>query len=161
MSFLTIGPSIRLSPGQSLHGEGDGARITFAAKTDSLQLSSDNRVQNIRLDASPEKCAIFNDTSVANLGQIELRSVTTTGRVQILARDKVRAGYVKVNGLDIIAADARGESDRPQGYGVHVLQGAFTLWNMQSDDNVVISADLAGLSAGRSGAHQYWAAASS
>jgi hypothetical protein len=31
--------------------------------------------------------AIFNDTSVANLGQIELRSVTTTGRVQILARD--------------------------------------------------------------------------
>jgi hypothetical protein len=40
----------------------------------------------------------------------------------------------------------------PHGYGVYVLQGAFTLWNMQSDDNVVISADLPGLSAGRNSA---------
>jgi hypothetical protein len=145
-------PSIRLSPGQSLHGEGDGARITFAAKADGLQLSSDNRVHNIRLDTSTEKRAIFNDTSVASLGRIELHGVTTTGRVQILARDKVLAGHVEVNGLDIIAADARAESDRPHGYGVYVLQGAFTLWNMQPGDDVVISADLAGLSAGRNGA---------
>ena len=33
-----------------------------------------------------------------------------------------------------------------------MLQGAFTLWNMQADDRVVISAHLAGLSAGREGA---------
>jgi hypothetical protein len=78
--------------------------------------------------------------------------VTTTGRVQILARDKVRGGHVDVNGLDIIAADARGEKERPNGYGVYVLQGAFTLWNMQPEDEVVVTADLAGLSAGRSGA---------
>jgi hypothetical protein len=84
--------------------------------------------------------------------QIELRGVTTIGRVQILARDKVRGGHVDVNGLDIIAADARGESERPHGYGVYVLQGAFTLWNMQPHDGVVVSADLVGLSAGRNGA---------
>jgi hypothetical protein len=33
-----------------------------------------------------------------------------------------------------------------------VIQGAFTLWNMQTDEDVTISADLAGLSAGRIGA---------
>jgi hypothetical protein len=145
-------PSIRLSPGQSLQGEDDESKIAFAAGTDGLQLSSDNRVHNIRLHASPDKRAIFNDTSVDSLGQIELRGVTTTGRVQILARDKVRGGHVDVNGLDIIAADARGENERPHGYGVYVLHGAFTLWNMQPEDDVIVSADLVGLSAGRNGA---------
>ena len=149
---LTNSPSIRLSPGQSLRGDGAETMIAFAAGADGLQLSSDNRIHNIRLDASPDKRAIFNDTTVATLGRIELRSVITTGRVQILARDKVRGGHIDVDGLDIVAADARGEKERPHGYGVYVLHGAFTLWNMQSDDNVVISADLVGLSAGRDGA---------
>jgi hypothetical protein len=70
---------------------------------------------------------MFNDTSVPSLGRIELRGVTTTGCVQILARDNVRGGHVEVNGLDIIAADARGALERPHGYGVYVLHGAFTL----------------------------------
>ena len=66
--------------------------------------------------------------------------------MQILARDKVRGGHVDVSGLDIVAADARAETERPRGYGVEVLQGAFTLWNMQRDDHVAISADLVGIS---------------
>ena len=65
-----------------------------------------------------------------------MRGVTTTACVQILARDKVRSGHVDVNGLDIIAADARGEKERPHGYGVYVINGAFTLWNMQQDTAV-------------------------
>ncbi|MGO4174590.1 hypothetical protein [Bosea sp. TAF32] len=60
-------------------------------------------------------------------GRIELRGVTTTGCVRILARDKVRAGHVDVNGLDIIAADARSETERPHGYGVYVITGAFEI----------------------------------
>ena len=57
-----------------------------------------------------------------------------------------------MDGLDIIAADARGETERPHGYGVYVLHGAFTLWNMQADESVAVTADLVGLSAGRDGA---------
>lgn len=145
-------PSIRLLPGQSLRGKNNEAVVTFANGSDGLQLTSDNRIHNIRLYASVDKRAIFNDTSVDSLGRMELRNITTTGCVQILARDKVRSGHVDVIGLDIIAADARGEKDRPQAYGVFVLQGAFTLWNMQQDANVSISADLTGLSVGRDGA---------
>ena len=143
---LANAPSVRLSPGQTMRGDGDDAVVTFAA-TDGVQLSSDNRIHNLRVETSPEKRAIFNDTSVDSLGRIELRGVTAVGRVQILARDKVRAGHVDVTGLDIVAADARAETDRPQGYGVYVLQGAFTLWNMQQDTSVSISSDLVGLSA--------------
>jgi len=149
---LTDAPTIRLAPGQSLRGVDEDTIITFVAGNDGLQLSSDNRIHNIRLETTPEKRAIFNDTSVASLGRIELRGVTTIGRIQILARDKVRGGHVEVNGLDIIAADARSETERPHGYGVYVLHGAFTLWNMQTDDGVIVSADLVGLSAGRNGA---------
>ncbi len=149
---LANAPSIRLSPGQSLQGESERSGITFAARTDALQLSSDNGVHNIRVHASADKRAIFSDTTAHSLGRIELRGVTTTGRVQILARDKVQSGHVDVNGLDIVAADARGGTERPHGYGVHVLQGAFTLWNMRPEDHAVISADLVGLSAGRNGA---------
>jgi hypothetical protein len=58
-----------------------------------------------RLDASPEKRAICNDTAMPTLGRIELRRVTT-------------------------AAYARAETESPHGYGVYVLHGAFTLCNI-------------------------------
>ena len=146
---LTNVPELRLSPGQSLRGEDASSALSFKDGSDGIQLSSNNLIQNLFVATSPDTRAIFNDPKVETLGQIELRSVTTIGRVQILVRDKVRSGHVEVDGLDIVAADARGEKDRPHGYGVYVLQGAFTLWNMQADESVVISADLAGLSAGR------------
>ena len=144
-------PVIRLRPGQTLQGSGDDALLRFA-DNDGVELSSNNRISKIRLETSPEKRAIFNDTTVDTIGRAELAGVTTIGRVQILFRDRLRAGHVDVDGLDIIAADARGETDRPKGYGVYVLQGAFTLWNMHDDESVIISANLLGLSAGRDGA---------
>ncbi len=144
-------PTIRLRPGQTLQGSGRDALLRFA-DNDGVELSSNNRISNIRLETSPEKRAIFNDTAVDTIGRAELAAVTTIGRVQILFRDKLRAGHVEVDGLDIIAADARAETDRPKGYGVYVLQGAFTLWNMHADESIIISANLVGLSAGRDGA---------
>src|SRR5262245_11946459 len=149
---LTGVPSVRLLPGQTLHGADKNSTITFANGADGVQLPSDNRIDGLRLEAAPNKRAVFNDTTVASLGRIELRNLTTIGRVQILARDKVRGGHVDVDGLDIIAADARAENERPHGYGVYVLHGAFTLWNMQPDDSIVVTADLVSLAAGRDGA---------
>jgi hypothetical protein len=94
---------------------------------------------------------MFNDTSLASLGTLRLVDVCASGQVQILARDRIRAGHVEVDGLHVIAADTRERPERPHGYGVRVVQGAFTLWNMQDDENVVITADLAGLAAGAVG----------
>jgi hypothetical protein len=145
-------PTIRLSPGRSLCGAAEGATIAFVSGADGVELSSDNSIHDLHLCASPEKRAIFNDTACTTLGRIELDGVSTTGRVQIIARGQVRGGHVDVNGLDIIAADARAETERPHSYGVYVLHGAFTLWNMQPDKEVAISANLVGISAGRDGA---------
>jgi hypothetical protein len=145
-------PSLRLSPGRSLCGAGEDAAVAFMAGTEGVQLSSDNSLCNLHLCADPAQRAIFNDTAVSTLGRLELSGVTTTGRVQIVARAKACAGHVEVNGLDIVAPDAQAEHERPHGYGVHVLQGAFTLWNMQSDERATISANLVGISIGREGA---------
>jgi hypothetical protein len=145
-------PTLRLSPGQSLTGSDQRSALRFAAGRDGLQLSSDNRVEALKLAADPDKRVIFNDTGVDKLGRLVLRELTVSGVVQILARDHVRSGHVEVETLDILAADARGYDERPKGYGVEVIPGAFTLWNQHKEHAVTISANLTGLTAGRAGA---------
>lgn len=146
---LANAPSFKLLPGQILEGADEQASITFSPHINGLQLSTDNTVHNIFLETSPDRQAIFNDSGVESLGRLHLKKVRTIGQVQILARGKVRGGHVDVEGLDVINADTRGQADQPQGFGVKVIQGAFTLWNMQEDTAVTISANLKGLTAGR------------
>jgi len=145
-------PTLRLSPGQTLTGSGAQSALRFAAGRDGLQLPSDNRVEGLRLIADPDKRAVFNDPSVETLGRLILLGLDVTGVVQILARDRVRSGHVEVENLDIAAGDARAYDERPMGYGVEVIPGAFTLWNQHKDRAVTITAELAGLNAGRAGA---------
>jgi hypothetical protein len=42
----------------------------------------------------------------------------------------------------------RGRVDRPRGFGVEALQGAFTLWNRQSDPGAALTAELLDIAAG-------------
>ncbi|MGH8461811.1 MAG: hypothetical protein ACRESS_09410 [Stenotrophobium sp.] len=149
---LTSVPTLRLSPGQTLTGGGDQVSVSFAAGKDGLQLSTNNQVENLQLVTDLGKRAIFNDTSVAHLGRLVLDKLSITGVVQLLANDKVRGGHVEAHDVDIVTADARGYAERPKGYGVEVIQGAFTLWNQHADKAITITADLTGLSVGRDGA---------
>ena len=94
-------------PGQALTG---AARATLQFKDDSdgIRLSSNNKVENLTLIASPENRAIFNDTTVTDLGCFELQNLTLTGAVQILAADRVRSGHVEAHNINIVSADTRG-----------------------------------------------------
>jgi hypothetical protein len=145
-------PSFRLSPGQRLKAISRMAIFRFAAGEDGLQLSTDYNVDGIELQTDADRRALFNNTNVEELGRLELRQLRIKGVMQLLARDRVRSGHVTAENLDIVAVDARGFAQRPQGYGVEVIPGAFTLWNQQRDAAVVITADLANLTAGRAGA---------
>lgn len=145
-------PSIRLNDGQTLRSaSGSRPTLTFQQNVEGLQLSSRNAVIGLALVTSPEKRAIWNDCAVDDLGTMSVASVQTLGRFQIVAKDRVRKGRIEVDGLDIVSADARREQERPHGYGVYVLQGAFTLWNMQPDDDIILTADLVNVSVGRFG----------
>ena len=145
-------PTLRLSPGQTLTGADPQTTLHFAAGQHGLQLSTDNSVDNLELVTDIDKWAVFNDTSVDQLGRLLLQNLVVHGAVLLLARDKVRGGHVEAHDVDIVAADARGYDVRPAGFGVEVIPGAFTLWNQQADKAVTITAELTGLSAGRAGA---------
>jgi len=143
---------LRLMPGQTLRSVSDRHEVlSFRPDADGLEVTTDNSVFDLDVRVAPTHRAIWNDRTVDSLGTLVIRSVRTIGSVQIMATDKVRSGRIEVDGLDIRSADTRGERERPHAYGVSVLQGAFTLWNLQSDQKVAISADLVNLSAGRFG----------
>ena len=145
-------PPFDLLPGQTLRStSGQRFALAFADGVDGVRLSSDNSILSLDLHASSDKRAIWNDYSKPTLGRINLTSVNTFGRVQLLAKDRIRGGNVVVDRLAIQASDSRGEQDRPHGYGVSVIQGAFTLWNRQSEQDVTIHADLTDISVGRFG----------
>lgn len=145
-------PTLPLSAGKALRGASVGVTLRFAAGQDGVQLSSDDQIENLELQTDVDRRAVFNNTQVAHLGRLVLRNVRTIGVIQLLARDKVRSGHVEAEDVDVMAGDARGYDERPKGYGVEVIPGAFVLWNQQVDRSTTITADLVGLSAGRAGA---------
>ena len=149
---ITLRRPLQVVPGQQLAGGGDDAALVFVPGVDGVGFSRDNEVAGLRIQVDSDRRAVFNDTAVDDLGTIRLAGVTAAGQVQILARDRVRGGHVVVDGLDIVAADVRDRAERPALLGVGALQGAFTLWNLQHDGEVVVTAELRGISAGRAGA---------
>lgn len=143
--------TIRLPPGFNLRGR-DAATLRFLSGHDGVQLTSDNLVEGVEIATDVEHCAVFNDTSVATLGHLRLRDLRVFGNVRLLAKGAVRAGHVEIDGLDIVAADARGWNERPSGFGVEVVPGVFTLWNQQADASVQITAVILRTAIGRIGA---------
>jgi hypothetical protein len=151
--FLFEVPGFRLAPHQKICGRSSElSGLTFRNGSDGIQLSSDNSVSSLKLVTEHDRCAIWNDDSVEVMGLIRLADLQTIGRVRILTRDKVRAGHVEIQNLDIVAADSRSAAERPNGFGVFVIQGALTLWNLQPNPETRITADIAGLSVGRANA---------
>jgi hypothetical protein len=135
-------PMVTLRPGVSLRG----GTLRFGAK--GVRLTSDNRLEDVTVIVPDHEVAISNDTAVSDFGSLALSNVRTRGQVLLLADDAVRRGHVDVDGLAVASADVRGRPDRPHGFGVDALQGAFTLWNRQPDATVRVTASLNGISAG-------------
>ncbi len=144
---ITGMPMISLRPGVTLRGRAvRGGTLCFGAK--GIRLSTDNTLADITVVVPDHEVAISNDTSICDLGTLMLRNVRTTGQVLLLAEDAVRAGRVVVEGLAVASADLRGRTRRQHAFGVDAMQGAFTLWNRQSDPATRITASLTGMTAG-------------
>src|SRR5215469_10339421 len=75
-------PGFRLSSGQTLSG--DRRNIRFAAGHDGVQLSADNELSGLCLIADPQRRAVFNDTSVEQLGVMRLRDLRLRGCMRLL-----------------------------------------------------------------------------
>ncbi|WP_091256881.1 hypothetical protein [Arthrobacter sp. ok909] len=135
-------PSVTLPPGVALRG----GELVFGAK--GLRLTRDNSVEDITVRTPAHELAIYNDPTVEDLGTLRLTNVTSYGQVYLTAEGSIRAGRVEADGVHVAEADTRGRADRPTGFGVEAMQGAFTLWNRQPDVGVVLTARLENISAG-------------
>jgi hypothetical protein len=71
--FLSDVPSFRLSPHQEIRGLSmETSGLKFREGNDGIALSSDNAVSSLTLVTSPDRCAIWNDDSVIDLGSLSL-----------------------------------------------------------------------------------------
>src|SRR5580658_10054632 len=105
---LTGLPTFRLSPGQTLSGAASGVVLHFAAGQDGVQLSTNNQLECLALEADPDRCAIYNDTRVEHLGRLILLKLRTIGTIRLLASGNVRSGHIEAENIEIASADARG-----------------------------------------------------
>ncbi len=144
--------SIMLPVGFSITGVDKESCIISFNNSDGIGLTANNKISNITIQANPNNRAIYTLSNHPDLGILSLKNLTITGQVQILTRAGTIKTTLVADNIDIVACDARRYSEQPQKYGVNVYQGAFTVYNYNSNPDSVINATLTNISLGRKGA---------
>lgn len=144
--------SIVLPIGFSITGVDKESCIISFNNSDGIGLTANNEVANLTIQTNPNNRAIYTLSNYPDLGTLSLKNLTITGQVQILTRAGTNKTTLIADNIDIAACDARKYSEQPQKYGVNVYQGAFTVYNYNSNPDSVINATLTNISLGRKGA---------
>jgi hypothetical protein len=144
--------AIVLPVGFSLTGVDKEKCIISFNNSDGIGLTANNEVTDLTIQTNPNNRAIYTLSNHADLGTLSLKNLTVTGQVQILTRAGTNKTKLIADNIDIVACDARRYSEQPQKYGVNVYQGAFTVYNFNSNVDSVINATLTNISLGRKGA---------
>ncbi|AMR27631.1 hypothetical protein A0257_11345 [Hymenobacter psoromatis] len=141
--------ALTLPPGYALVGASKERCSLSFSNGDGLGLTANNRVQDLALMVSPTCRAIYSLTGWADMGTMTLTNLTVTGQVSLMMRLGTTQLTVLADKVDVVACDARRYSEQPQKYGVNVLQGAFTVYNFNSDAQSLLTATLTAISVGR------------
>lgn len=120
--------------------------------SDGIGISSNNTIKNLNIDVPSNHKAIFNTTVRKDLGVFNLENLQTTGQVSIITRVGVKTTKVKIQNLNIIASDSRFYLEQPQKYGVNVLQGALTIYNINPDEESILEVQAENVSIGQKNA---------
>lgn len=130
--------SITLPPGFSLSGADKKSCILNFNNSDGIALTVGNKVTDLIIQTNPGNRAIFTLSNADDLGTLTISNLTVTGQVQILTRAGTNKTVLSASNIDIVACDARRYSEQPQKYGVNVYQGAFTVYNFNSDPQTLV-----------------------
>lgn len=144
--------SIILPEGFKLTGANKNRCILSFNNGDGIGLTANNEVSNLTISVNPNNRAIYLLSNQEDLGILTIKNLSITGQVQILTRSGTMTTNLVAENIDVVACDSRLYSEQPQKYGVNVYQGAFTIYNYNSDTNSVINAELNNISIGRKGA---------
>lgn len=155
-SFLALTP-ILLPQGVVLEGlaQEDGSLPLLSFLGDGVSVSKNNRIENLNISAPSNHKAIFHTqmgNEMADLGEFKFANLSLTGQFSFIMRAGIESASVWVENLDIIACDSRHYFEQPQKYGVNVLQGAFTVYNFNSDAKSLLKLHATGIRIGRKNA---------
>lgn len=120
--------------------------------SDGIGVSVNNSIKNLNIDAPSNHKAIFNTLVNEDLGIFEFENLFVKGQISIITRVGVKQAKVIIDNVDIYTADTRHYLEQPQKYGVNVLQGALTIYNINPDKESCIRVDINRLSIGRKNA---------
>jgi hypothetical protein len=140
--------SITLPSGFNIKGIDNEKCILSFSNSDGIGLTANNEVSNLIIQTNYNNRAIYLLNNYSDLGTLLIKDLTVTGQVQFL----MRGLSIIADNIDVVACDARKYSEQPQKYGVNIYQGAFTVYNYNSDEKSIINTTLTNISIGRKGA---------
>lgn len=143
--------SIKLKEGQKLFSNKENVLLSFI-DSDGVGITKGNDISNLNIQTPYDKRAIYIDSVEEDLGPVTLENLKVNGVVSLITRGENKNLDLKVNNLDIIAADARKYPEKPLKYGVAVHQGAFTLYNYNPKEGSKITASIENIKVGRENA---------
>lgn len=149
---ITSNHTLILPEGVSLRGvpqENGELPMLLFANCDGIGLTRNNTIKDLKVNTPTTSRAIFTTYSKEDLGTFHLENLSVQGQVALLFRIGTSRATVRIKDLDIYAADARHFLEQPQKYGVNVLQGALTIYNLNGDDKSLIEVTAEGVKIGR------------
>lgn len=120
--------------------------------SDGIGVSVNNSIKNLNIDVPTNHKAIFNTLVKEDLGILKFENLFVKGQISIITRVGVKQAKVIIDNVDIHSADSRHYLEQPQKYGVNVLQGALTIYNINPDKESCVSVDINSLKIGRKNA---------
>lgn len=150
-SILSPNPIV-LPTGFALRGSNKERCVLSFSNSDGVGLTANNEVSDLIVQTGTRNRAVYIVGNDSDLGTLILKNLTVTGQVQILTRANTKKTVLIADNIDVVACDSRGYSEQPQKYGVNVYQGAFTVYNYNSDAASSILATLTNIGIGRRGA---------
>lgn len=147
--------SLLLSEGVAITGRaqenGEFPLLSFQ-HSDGIGVSANNSIKNLNIDVPINHKAIFNTTVKSDLGTFSFENLFIKGQVSIITRVGVDKANVVIENVDIHSADTRHYLEQPQKYGVNVLQGALTIYNINPKEESLVSVVVGNISIGRKNA---------
>lgn len=149
---MMLTQSITLPDAASLSGkpqEDSALPILMFQDSDGIGLTSNNTVENLIIHVPTNHRSIFNTNYEADLGSFNFENLELNGQFSFLSNSKLNNTFLNLKNINIIAADTRGYLEQPQKYGVNVLQGALTIYNLSPNKNSLITVSAKKISIGQ------------
>lgn len=120
--------------------------------SDGIGISTNNTISNLNIDVATQNKAIYTTLNKSSIGDFLFQNLFIKGQVSLIFGAGVDEGKIVIKDVDIISSDSRHYLEQPQKYGVNVLQGALTIYNINPNEKSNVEVNIENISIGRKNA---------